>query len=324
VSWRRDPEAVAGLLLREVHRDPRRALRVVDRLRNLANTPQLRAVWLRLEAHALRATGDARGAADRYAQAFTRFGKLGAREEQGRTAIGWTAALALTDDPPATRRAAERGRRCLRRTDTLLHARLDTNLANAWLLAGDLDRAEGLYRTARRRLRGAAPAWEPAGASYNLGLVELRRGRPARARRWFDEAHAGFAEAGLNIPAGYARAGLAAVDLWQGRWDDGVAALRDLRGEFDRVDDARAVAQMHRELASLYASVGATDAAEPEAQAALDRYERLGLHHDAAHVALLQSRLLAEGGWDHDARARAERAREHWDRVGHAARRAQA
>lgn len=324
MTWRRDPEAVAGLLLREVHRDPRRSLRLVRRFRRLATTPRLQAIWLRLEAHALRATGDARAAADRYGQAFARFGKLGDRGEQGRTAIGWTAALALTDDPPATQRAADRGRRCLKRTDTLLHARLDSNLANAWLLAGDLDRAEKLYRKARRRLRQAGQPWEPAGASYNLGLVELRRGRPARAQRWFAEARQGFEAAGLTVPAGYARSGLAAVDLWEGRWDDGVETLQALRRQFEEIDDERAVAQMHRELASLYASVGATQAAEPEAQAALDLYDRLGLSHDAAHVALLQSRLLADGGWDHDARQRAERARDHWDRVGHPGRRAQA
>lgn len=318
-------EQIYPQLLECLRSEPARVLAAalhVQRALGSAATNGQSARLLRLQAHALRWLGRAREAAARYRGAYEEFRRARDTAEMGRTAIGWTASLALCGEPQQAQRVAQLGKRYLPARDRLALARMDSNLANAWLLAGRVGRADVLYRSAMRRLeRGGDPAGA-SGAAYNLGLIELKRARPRQARRRFEQARAVMTAAGSSVPAAYARAGLASVDLVEGKWDAGIAAVRELREFFREVQDERAVAQMHRDLGTLFVSVGAAQAAEPETGAALDAYGRLGLEHDAAHTALLHARLLLQGGWHQDAYTQLLNARRHWTRAGHAGHRA--
>jgi tetratricopeptide (TPR) repeat protein len=117
-----------------------------------------------------------------------------------------------------------------------LHPWVNNNLGIVYLRAGELDRAEGLFRAALARRPALATAW------VNLGNVRMARGDPAGAvdayRRGLEErpdAH----EVHYNLGLGLARLGQR--DAAIGHWEEAVRLLPRHRSA--HVGLARAYAQ---------------------------------------------------------------------------------
>ena len=303
-------EKLQRAVLAHTRVDPAASLDAVERVVRSSRRlpPADRARLTRLEGHVLRLTGRVAEAAARYRKASGGFAAAGERAERGLTAIGWVDALNLAGKFTEALRVGRDGRRFLSAADPLAHARLDTNLAVTYYWTGRYREAAARTRAARERFRKGRDPFAAALASFNLGNACLRIGRPGEAGKLYREALAVFRRRKLRVPELYARHGLAALDLAQGRWEEGIEALRSMEDELSRLGDPRAVAALHREIAGLLASLGATEAARPAAAAAFEGYRRLGLGHEAAAAALLQARVFAAGGAFHDAEVRLDQA----------------
>lgn len=275
-----------------------------------------RAILRRLQGHCHSGLGRIADATAAYEAAFDAFLTAGRRHDAGRTTIGWVHALTLGGDPDAAARVATSGRRLLPRSDRVSRARLDTNLAGARLLAGRLEPAAGRFRAARETFADLGLPWDAAMCDHNLGMIAIMTADAPRAARHFAAALPGFRAAGLVQLELYAETGLATARIIAGDWEAGIARLTDLGPRFEELGDRRARTWLHRELATLFASLGAIEVALPEAIRAADGFAALDLHADAALATLLCGRLHAATGDLVTARMRLTHAREHFVRVG--------
>ncbi|HET9886823.1 MAG TPA: CHAT domain-containing protein, partial [bacterium] len=114
----------------------------------------------------------------------------------------------------------------------------------------------------------------------------------------------------------YAATGLAELNVHEGNWEEAVESIAHLRERFEALGDERASAWLHRELARLFATIGAWSAAAPEATEARRSLMRLGVEPEAAHVAFLEGRLALLSSSPIDALARFREAKESWARSG--------
>ncbi|MCA9728652.1 MAG: hypothetical protein KC729_13265, partial [Candidatus Eisenbacteria bacterium] len=291
--------------------------RVLDAVRHLRTalpegTLARDALLARLEAHGLRGVGRASASVTLYARAASLYARLGDRAEQVRTAVGWSFALALAGDPREAERVGRGARALLGPGEAVLGARLDTNVATAWQLAGSFDRATMAFQRAFAVLRDAGMAADAGLVAHNLGSLALMSGHADAAELRCREALLLFGTASTGLQPLYSRTILAAVDLTRGRWNEALAAIGMLREDFEQRGDARARAWLHRELAHLFASVGALEAALPEAEAAVGIFREAALTVDAAHTAVLFGRLLARQGQTQAAAAELANARVHF------------
>ncbi len=308
-------------LLAHSRANPQDTLEAIDHLRNgLGRSLEAtkRARLRRLRGHALQALGRIPEALESYASAWNDFAAANAKEELGATAVGWVFALALAGDPQRALEITTQGRQHIRRDQRTLRARLENNLGNAWLLNGQYKKAAERYRYAMREFQREGRTWDAGGCAHNLAILASKDGDLKHAKTYYQQAKVAFADSGLTLPSMYAEAGLASIDLVRGNWDDALESLNDLRQKFGDMGDARAEAQMHRELATLFSSVGAIEAARPESERALKIYASLGLDSDSAQMTFLHGRLLATSQWNHDAGSYLEQARQRWDSLGNA------
>lgn len=274
------------------------------------------AALARLEGHALLSAGEPLRAASCYAQSAEIYARRGDRLEEGRTSVGWVYALGLAGRPGEAEHVARRARRVLPRNERILRARLSANLAGAWQLAGQLGRAAVGHREAVIEFLASGRPIEAGISAHDLGVLALMTGDAAESRRQCNRALELFADATGTIYPLYSRTVLAVVALVQGKWDEGLTEISALREAFEARGDARARAWLHRELALAFTSIGAHDAAVPEAEAAYHAFESASLEVDAAHAAFLHGRLLAAEGRTVAAVQRLERARGRFQRVG--------
>lgn len=300
--------------------DPARTLRAVQHIARsrVRHSAEEAALFARLEGLSLLAVGRAPESAVRYEDSASRFRAMGNAAEEARTLIGWTFALAIAGRPKDALRVARRGRGLLAPNDTVPRARLETNLGTAWQLAGRFDLAIERYEFALRGFARAGAVSEAALTAHNLGLLWMMLDDTPKARRYLERARGSFAATGSHVPALYSETILTTLDLAEGHWEKGLGAITSLRERFRAIGDQRAEAWLHRELALLFASLGAIEAALPEARAAHALFQQLGLWTDAAHAALHSGRLLALHGAHQDAFALLEEAAHHWRSIGHA------
>jgi tetratricopeptide (TPR) repeat protein len=273
--------------------------------------------WIqRLHANTLVLAGHAREAIPIYQDAFEAFQNVRNSREAGRVTIGWTFALAITGDPRAAKSVAAQGTRLLPTEERIGKARIAGNLAMAWHLAGNLDRAAAQYSRARAAFHRAKEPTMAAVCQHNLGLVEVLTGDFRRARSDLDSARLQFQRSGASLHELYTATGLAELNVHEGHWEAAVESINMLRERFDALGDERASAWLHRELARLFSTIGAWSAAAPEATAARRSLMRLGLEPEAAHVAYLEGRLALLSSSLVDAVARFREAKESWIRSG--------
>ncbi|MDP6801805.1 MAG: CHAT domain-containing protein [Gemmatimonadota bacterium] len=312
-------ERIYRTLLRHLRLDPAQTLDAVLHMRRVAGRnpdPADAARLARLEGHALSAVGRVAEACDAYAAAHAAFRKAGERLEAGKAAIGWVHALALRGEPKRAHAVARGAVGDLRGGPPELRGRLESNVGNAWLFTGKYDLATERYRAALAIFRRSGNAWDAGVCAYNLGIIAMMTARVSIARREFLRAREQFRGAGVQLLESYAETGLAALDIAEGNWDIGVKAVGRLRQRFAKLGDERAVAWLHRELAMLFASVGAPEAAQPESAAALSVFDGLGMESEAAQAAFLHGRLLATTATHQEAMVHLERARLYWKKVG--------
>jgi tetratricopeptide (TPR) repeat protein len=326
--WAADPRAPAAAaadpfaalydcLLAELWVDAGRMLRAVHHARRALRrraTERQRALLLRMEANALMGLGRAGDAVRAFGESWDAFRAAGERAEAARTTIAWVSAAGLHGDAKAAQRIAERGRRLLPRGAYADRARLEANLGGAWLIAGRYDRADTRIRHAMRWFERAHAKEEAGVCELNLGMNALVVADFREAGRRFERAQSTLAATGKEQMALYAAAGAAAVRLSVEASDGAWERLRDLGERFEARGDDRAAAC--RELGTVLSSLGAWEAAAPEAESAWKRFRNLGLAEDAARAAALYGRVVAALGGGQLAVSLLEQANAHWRRTG--------
>jgi len=195
-------------------------------------------------------------------------------------------------------------------------ARLEANLGGAWLIAGRYDRAAERIRHALRWFERAGAREETGVCHLNLGMNALVVADFPEAEKRFDRARRILSAAGKEQMALYAEAGAAVVRLASEADDASWGKLQELATRFHERDDARATAWLHRELGAALLSLGALEAAAPEAEAAWKGFRGLGLAEDTARAAALHGRVTAELGGEQLAVSLLEQANAHWKRTG--------
>lgn len=306
--------AVYQCLLRSLQREPALTLAAVRHLMRarLRLPKEDRALLLRARGHAERAVGRAADACASYARAAKLLREIGSRGEEGKTTIGWVFALGLAGRPDEALEVARRGRRLIPATDPLSRARLESNLGTAWHLAGRFERAADRYQAAHDVFRHAQSGIDAATTAVNLGLLQMMLGSGDRARDWFGRALTVFADRPEELLRLYAETLLTMLDLREGEWRQSMRTIEALRRKFRERGDRRAEAWLHRELALFFASLGAIEAAGPEASAAYSMFQELGLKTDAAHAAGIGGRLLSVSGQSQAAFFLLDQAHRHW------------
>ncbi len=285
----------------EWRKEEGRRLSVVDRAR-------LR----RLRAHCLHTLARMEPARREYEKSFDLFRQRKMPEEMARSAIGWIDCLAHLGRTREARALARRTERLLPRRATTVRARLRANLANALYLAGEVDAAEKLLRSAIATLDRAGYERDAALCRFNLGQILLARGKVEAARRIFLRAREVFEDSGFRQSALQAAYGEASARLMAGEWSEGFSQLETLRKKLDRLGDERAAAAVRWELSRFLGGLGAFEAAEAEAAQALEVHRKMGLARETALLSSLRARWLIELGRRMDARVLLERALRHW------------
>ena len=312
-------ETAYRFLLGWARTDPPSVLEVMEELgrRGLRRLrPEERARFVRLRAHALRASTRLGEAARSYADAVRRFEELGDTVEAGRTAIGWIDALSMLGRHDEALEVGRKARRRLARADAPTRARLETNIGTVHYHVGRVDRALEAYRKARRTLRRSGDPADVALVDFNLGQVHLQRTDPKRARTCFERCLEVFDARGLRAQALRAEFGLACAYLYDGQWDEGLRRLEASREALDEAGDSQAVAAVHWELSRLFGAFGEFEDAATHAHDAGAIYRRRRIVRDAAHVQRLHARWSVALGRDSDAAVLLERAHRHFSEVG--------
>lgn len=302
----------AARLLQSVWETPALALQAVEHVRRAhepALSPASKAKLIRLRAHALRGTGSAEAAVREYGKALRAFQACNAREEAGRTTVGLVFALAMIGRMNEAGAVARQGRHLLPRSDFQSRARLELNLAHAFVLAGRLGEAARRYRTALRRARRADDTASVGVCLHHLAIIAGKRGNAAAALKYFGQAGPLLEQSRMDLAVMYCNAGSALADLALGRWDDGLEALERLRRRFEQVGDRRAEGLVRWEVAAGMASLGVYETARKEARQALQNIRGLGLGSEQAALECILGRLLAARGWSEEARGYLARAR---------------
>lgn len=287
---------VQAALLATLSADPALALRAARRIVRL--TPERdpdRGRALRLRAHGWRATGRIDRAAADYEAAAAVFRRRGEPDEEARTAIGWVQVLAVQGRRNRAAKLADRVRPALERVDPTASARLDTNLANAFLHAGEVDRAEPLYRRAHRRFVARSRPAEAAHAAFGLARLHLRAGRPAPARRWLERAREGLADA-PPVLAAYVDATAGAIDLADTPDAATLTELTAIPARLDSLRDRRSALEIRLHLTRVLQALGSRGAARRMAEDAVVDARRLGSPADQARAHLLAARTLTPDG----------------------------
>ncbi|MBK8228984.1 MAG: CHAT domain-containing protein [Candidatus Eisenbacteria bacterium] len=306
-------------LLGEYARDPRRAMLAVEHAeRALARTlpDRERALLWRMEANIRIGIGDLQGAVRGFGRAFAAFAEAKLRVEQGRCCIGWLYALGLRGDLDTAMGVAQLGRRYLPRTSLADRARLEANLANAFLHAGRLSAADRGFRAAMARFRSLGLRGEVGVCRLNLGMTAWMKAETAIARRYLRTARTDLDRTGNRVLSLYAQTGLAALELVEGADPAGWERLQDVRREIRDLGDERALAWSHQELAVLLSSLGAYEAAAPEAEQAWGIFRRLGFRDESARAASLRGNILSSLGGNQLAMSLIEEARRSWQEAG--------
>ncbi len=308
-------QAFYTTLLTEIRRDPRQALAALDRMsasdrRRLSPFDRVRTT--RLRAHVLSVNGRFPEAARHYALAWRGFGRIKARHEQGITGIGWVTVLTQLGDYPAAIDLARKSRSRLERADATRRARLDANLGILYKLSGRVVEAATTLRGARKRLLRLGLEPDAMLVTYNLGQTLTLLGDAPRARRVLGQALAFYETHQATTMVLYCRISLAEVDLIQGKWNEGVAALDDLVVALESHGDRRAAAHVLREQGKFLFSLGILERAERMASRSHAAFSDLGLQTDTAETADLHGRILSALGRYMDARVRLEQAARYW------------
>jgi len=270
-----------------------RAARRVARLTPASHPDRGRA--LRLRAHGWRAVGRIDRAATGYQEALAHFRASGDRTEAARTAIGCVQALAVQGRRDRAAALADEVRPDLGRVDPTAAARMDTNLANAFLHAGDVVRAQPLYRRAHRRFLVRGRPVEAAHAAYGLARAHLREGRTTVARRWLERAREGLQDA-PPVLAAYVDATAGSIDLATDADPDTVTALAAIPARLDTLRDRRSALEIRLHLARTLEALGSPGAARRLAEAAVEDARVLGSPADRARAHLLAARALLPDG----------------------------
>lgn len=306
-------DAFRSALLAHTRRRPGQALQLARRaLRH--DGPQLddagRAHLHRLLGHARREVGLVREAIASYGESRELFERAGEAHEAAVSGIGLVDALAKAGDGDAAEELAGELRRQLSRHEPVLRARLESNLANNALLAGDPARAARLYRKAHETLEAAGLARDAALVDYNLAHAQLLLARADDAEAGFRRARRRFTAAQFDSAALQCRFGLALCALHRGEvaraWEEFVAVQAGLRES----GDLRAAAAVGLESARVLAALGATRDAGRQAQDAAELLGRLGLPQLEAEARSLLARCHAHRGEESDALLALEVARE--------------
>ncbi|MCA9727221.1 MAG: CHAT domain-containing protein [Candidatus Eisenbacteria bacterium] len=310
--------ALYGALLQEYATHPRRALEGVLHASVSIGahlSPRERALLWRMEANARIGVGELDAAVRGFRHAFDSFKAARQKHEQGRTTIGWVYALGLQGNLAEARRVASHGRRLL---DSEAHgdrARLEANEGNALLHAGRLREADACFIEAQGRFRRLRLAGEAEVCRLNRGMNAWMRADVAGARRHLHLAKEGLASHSPVLSL-YAETGLAAVELATGVRGDGWSRLQELRARFKELGDERAIAWSHQEIAALFCSLGAYEAAAPESEQAWKTFRRLGYQDEAARSSSLRGRILATLGGHQLALSFFDEARRTWQSAG--------
>ena len=302
-------------LLTEYWKNPRRALNGVLHARQALGSswsPRERALFLRMEANTRIGVGDLEGAIRDFDRAYRSFARTGDRREQGRTTIGWLYALGLRGDANEANRVARLGRRLLPKTSPADRARLEANLGNALLHAGRLRTADQRFLDALTRFRRLKLHGEAGVCLLNLGMNAWLRAEVTASRRLLLDAAERLRAAGNTVLALYAETGLCAIELVADGRPASWKQVHVLREKFKEVGDERALAWSHQELASLLMSIGAFEAAAPEAEAAWSIFSRCGFRDEAARAAVLRARVASSMEGHQLALSLLEGARRHW------------
>lgn len=310
--------ALQALVLQLLRERPTLATAVVERViaGRAVDDPLEQLRLIRLHAHTAKATGDLPIALDRYGAAAAGFAQHDDQREIARTVIGWADALALAGELEPALALLENARAAVAHLDPTAAARLEGTAATVHYLAGQFARAEQLYRAAHRRARRQHQWVDVAVCAFNLGNVELLRGRAAHARTHYAKARTLFEEAGLELAVLQCRYGVAAARLHRGEWAPALS-------EFDRVctdlrerGDRRGAAAIDHDAAELLSSLGADHAAEVHVRRARADFAAMGLGPERARSAALHARVLARLGRTHDAQRRLQEASAGFERMG--------
>ncbi len=277
-------------------RDPGRALREARALLQQAS-PTLRdhGLNLRLLAHALRASGRLEESVQNYANAHAVLESIDPCAA-ARTTIGWVQALAMLGRLDEAADLVRRVRPRLRRDDNLAVARLDTNLANAWLHAGNAKAAGPLYRRAYRVFEAAGCKEESAHAAFGMARAHLRRGDRPRSREWLGRSRAALGSDPPPVLGTYVDATAAILDVLEGARGRGLDTLVNLGLRLDHFEDRRAAVEVQLYLTTLLLGLGCVGAARRSADECLQRATEIGSRFDAARSALLAARACEEQG----------------------------
>ena len=289
---REDFHAAIAMAMPLLNSDPRLARRISKRLRRLlprgAATVQIPVC--RFEAHALRACGEVAAAAKLYAEVVQQARRAGAADEAARTAIGWIQSLAMIGRLDEARRAARAHRRAIGALDATAAARLDTNLANAWLHAGMAQPAIRLYKRALVDFLRNGQKQAAAHAAFGLARAHRRQGSLQQARRRLDQVRTLLTDQDTPVLAAYVELTHASMDLVSGAEADALDRVQRTRAALAAAGDQRTLLEADLLTASWLAELGSAAAARRAADTALAQARRLGSDLDVARAAMVAAR----------------------------------
>jgi transcriptional regulator with GAF, ATPase, and Fis domain len=187
--------------------------------------------------------------------------------------------------------------------------------------AGQLEAARDLYAASLEIARDLGDAGSMATFSLNLGTVCYALGDMARAAEYYESASRLARRAGRRPTEIAARANLANLDVYLGRYERARAGAREAFDDATRAGLQALAAQAVAIAAECTARTGDLEGALVRWEDALARWRSLGQDREVAEVLLDSAEAILDRGWPADASAalaRLANARDLLSGAGHA------
>ncbi len=251
--------------------------------------------WTSGVAHLIR--GDMTAAALAFDAAAARFEGLGQPLRAAQTQVPKIMALTMLGQHDEAARCAEAAQHeLLAHGDVRAASKVALNLGNTLGRSERFAEALPHFEKASTWFAGLEDHEHRVMADIGLGDAHAALGRPVDAARVYARALADAQAGGFPVLRAIAQESMALLDLARGRFREALAGLEQARRVYAELDMPQQLAIVERCVAETYLELRLLPEALAGVDAALRRFESLGMEVDRAWALLQQGRTLALAG----------------------------